>query len=95
MQPDQKIDRNPNFVFRMILDEAILVPIRKDVTDLNAIFTLNEVGAFVWQQLEQPQTFETIQANLLAEYDADPEILLHDLQSYLEDMIRIDAVRLA
>lgn len=94
MQLDQKIERNPDFIYRMILDEAILVPIRKDIADLNAIYTLNEVGAFVWQQLDQPQTFGEIQTNLLAEYDAEPNTILQDLQSYVADMLGIDALRL-
>lgn len=94
MRLDQKITRNPDFIFRMILDEAILVPIRKDIADLNAIFTLNEVGAYVWQQLNQPQTFGEIQTKMLTEYDAEPEIIKQDLQSYLEDMLEINALRL-
>jgi hypothetical protein len=94
MQLDQKIERNPNFIFRMILDEAILVPIRKEIADLNALYTLNEVGAFVWQQLDQPQTLGEIQTNLLAEYEADPDTTVKDLQSYIRDMLGIDALRL-
>ena len=94
MQPDQKVVRNPDFIFRMILDEAILIPIRKDVADLNAIFTLNEVGAAVWQHLERPHTIEEIQTKLLDEYDTDPELLHQDLQSYLEDLIKINALRM-
>jgi len=94
MKPDQKIDRNPNFIFRMILDEAILVPIRQDIADLNALYTLNEVGAFIWKQLEQPQTMEEIRNILLAEFDVDPVTLEQDLHSYLDDMVGIDALRL-
>lgn len=94
MKPEQKIVRNPDFIFRMILDEGILIPIRKDVADLDSIFTLNDVGASIWQQLEQPHTIEDIQTKLLEEYDVDPEILQQDLQSYLEDMLKINALRM-
>lgn len=94
MKLEQKIDRNPDYIFRMILDEAILVPIRKDVADMNALYTLNEVGAFIWQQLDQSQTLEEIQSRLLAEYAVDPETLLQDLEAYITDMVSIDALRL-
>lgn len=94
MKPEQKIVRNPDFIFRMILDEGILIPIRKDVADLDSIFTLNDVGASIWQQLEQPHTIEDIQTKLLDEYDVDPQILQQDLQSYLEDMLKINALRM-
>lgn len=93
MLPDQMIGRNPNYIFRVIVDDAILVPIRKDVTDLNAIFTLNELGVFIWQQLEEPKTIEAIQSLILDEFDIDPETAQQDLLSYLGDMLRIDAVR--
>lgn len=94
MQLDQRIERNPNFIFRMILDEAILVPIRKDIADLNALYALNEVGAFIWQQLDQPLTLAELQAKVLTEYEAEPQVILEDLTAYLDDMLAIDALRL-
>jgi len=38
--------RNPDFIFRKIVGEMILVPIHADVADLNCLYTLNDVGAF-------------------------------------------------
>ncbi len=94
MELEKKISRNPNFIFRIIVDDAILVPIRKNVADLDALFTLNELGAIIWQELEEPQTFEALMDKILDEYDIDPDTLRQDLLSYLEDMLRIDALRM-
>lgn len=91
---DQKIERNPNYIFRMILDEALLVPIRQNIADMNALYTLNDVGAFIWQQLEQPHTLDELHNRLLAEYETDPETLNQDLYTYVMDMVSIDAMRL-
>ncbi len=37
--------KDPNMVFRQIGDEVILVPIRRNVADLESIYTLNPVAA--------------------------------------------------
>jgi hypothetical protein len=38
-----------DIVAREIAGETILVPVRNRVGDLNSIFTLNEVGALIWE----------------------------------------------
>ena len=49
---DKCYKKNPNIVSRMIADECILVPIRHDVENLGSIYTLNEVGAFIWNSID-------------------------------------------
>jgi hypothetical protein len=44
---EQTYKRNENFVFRQIENETILVPIKDNVGDMNCIYNLNEVGAFI------------------------------------------------
>ena len=51
-----RYERNPNFIYRQIVDEAILVPIHRDVADMECIYTLSEVGALIWQTLDAPTT---------------------------------------
>lgn len=40
------------FVTRSIADEIVVVPVRGQVGDLDAIYNLNEVGAFIWEQCD-------------------------------------------
>ena len=72
VQTEVHYERNPNYIFRKVVDEFILVPIHQDVADMDAIYTLNDVGAFIWEHLEQPGTQAELQAALLEEYTADP-----------------------
>ena len=44
MELDAIFARNEEVVSRTIVDELILVPIRKDVADMETLYTLNEVG---------------------------------------------------
>ena len=41
------------FVMRRIDDECLLVPVGETASSFNGIITLNEVGAFVWEQLSE------------------------------------------
>src|SRR5215469_14927640 len=40
------------FVTRSIAGEMVVVPVRGQVGDLNAIYNLNEVGAFIWERID-------------------------------------------
>jgi hypothetical protein len=85
--------RNPDYIFRRIVDEAVLVPIHKDVANMESIFTLNDVGAFIWEQLEQPATQNELQLAIQDEFDAEMHVIAADLEDFLHEMITIGAVR--
>ncbi|MFH0940412.1 MAG: PqqD family protein [Candidatus Omnitrophota bacterium] len=75
--------KNPDVVFRQIADEYILVPIRQKVVDLKSIYTLNDVAAFVWQQIDGKKDLETIKRQVLDGFDADPALVDIDLKEIL------------
>jgi hypothetical protein len=88
-----RYERNPDFIFRKVVDEFILVPIHQDVADMDSIYTLNGVGAFLWGHLDQPRTQADLQAAMLEEYAADPQVLIADLERFLGEMTAIGALR--
>jgi len=94
-QEDMRYERNPEFIFRRIVNETVLVPIHQDVADMDCLYTLNEVGASIWARLEKPATLADLQAGLLEEYDADSETLAADLDGFMAEMAAIGAVRKA
>jgi len=90
---DDCFSRNPDYIFRKVVEEFILVPIHQDVADMECIYTLNPVGAFIWQQLETSSTLDELQDVMVDEYDADPEIIEEDLVRFLEEMLSISAIK--
>jgi len=60
---------------------------------LDCIYSLNSVGASIWQLLEQLATKDALQSALLEEYDASPEMLSSDLENFLLEMESIGAIR--
>ncbi|WP_414622907.1 PqqD family peptide modification chaperone [Calothrix sp. CCY 0018] len=47
---------------------------------------LNEVGAFVWNLIEQPQVVKDIQQMLLQEYEIESSVCTNDLLALLNDL---------
>jgi hypothetical protein len=82
-------------MYRKIVDQAVLVPIHQDVADMDCLYTLNGVGAFVWEHWEIPTTRADLQAAMLDEYEADPEVLFADLERFINEMTNIGALRKA
>lgn len=62
----------PDLVTRKVGDEAVLVPIRNRVGDLESVFTLNEVALKVWTMLDGKTPVATIVNAVCDEYDVGP-----------------------
>jgi hypothetical protein len=87
--------RNENFVFRQIEGETVLVPIRGNVGDLDCIYSLNPVGALVWEHLDGSQDLKEIQKRITREYDVSDDEAEADLLAFIEEMKSISALEVA
>jgi hypothetical protein len=84
--------RSEDFVFRRIEGETILVPIRGNVSDLDCIYSLNPVGALVWERLDGKADLRVIRKAITAEYDVGQRRAEADLLEFIRDMKAIGAV---
>ncbi len=84
--------RNENFVFRRIEGETILVPIRASVGDLDCIYSLNALGALVWERLDGKTGIGEIKRVITDAYDVPAAKAEADLLAFLQEMKSIDAV---
>ena len=89
---EQLFKRNPDFIFRKIVDEMVLVPIHLNVADMESIYTLNEVGASICERLEEPASLEQLSSALLSEYDSDLDTISQDLIAFLQELRECGAV---
>ena len=85
--------RDPSMVFRRIADECILVPIRKNVGDVESIYTLNDVGAQVWELIDGERRVEEIRDQIVAEFEVSPGETEDDLAILLQQLDEIGAIR--
>lgn len=79
-------------VGRKIADEFILVPIVGRGADVDAIFTLNRVGAFIWDRLDGQASGEAIVAALVEMFDVDRAQAVSDYEVFLDQLLQIRAV---
>ena len=84
--------RSDSIVHRRIGEEAILVPIRGNVADLECIYTLNEVGQRVWHLLDGEKTVEQVCEAVVAEFEVDAEVARGDVVGFLEELVALKAV---
>ena len=52
--------KNPQYIQRDVAGECILVPIRRNLTESNSIYVLNETGAALWQRIDGTRSLRTI-----------------------------------
>lgn len=71
------------FVLRNVLDEHMVMPAGDLIGKFDGTVVLNDVSAFVFEQLKEPVSREDILAAILAEYEVDEETAAKDLDALL------------
>ena len=82
----QHTSGDDGFVTRRVAGETIIVPVSSRVADLDAIYTLNEVGSRVWTLLEAPKSVPEIVTVLSDEYDATREQITKDVIELVHEL---------
>ncbi len=71
------------FTLRNVLDEHMVMPTGDNIGKFDGTVVLNDVSAFVFEQLKMPVSREDILAAILAEYEVDEETAANDLDALL------------
>ena len=75
--------RDGNMVARKIAGELILVPIRQDAGDLACFYSLNPVGARIWELLDGQRPVGDIAVTIVEEFEVDLEKAARDALRFL------------
>jgi hypothetical protein len=73
-------------VTRVIAGETLIVPVAGGVADLEAIFTLNEVGSRIWTLLETPVSLQRLVDVIEAEYTVPRDEAARDVAEFLDTL---------
>ena len=76
--------RNDNYIVRKIAGETLLVPTGSAAREFSGLITLNELGAFIWENLPEVRDPEELTDRILAEYDVDRDTARADAQEFLD-----------
>lgn len=73
-------------VARKTGSEYILVPITDNIADMNSVYTLNETGAFLWENIDGKKTLDDLINLLVSDYDITRDQAEKDVICFIEDL---------
>lgn len=73
------------FMLRQFGEDYIVVAVGDDAEDFNKLITLNSVGAYIYNLLNNDMTYEGIVSAVLDKYDADRKTVENDINIFLAD----------
>ncbi len=88
----KRYKRAPDIIFRRIGDESVLVPAGGGAITEGRLFLLNEVGAFIWDLLEEMDDPELLAAKMVDNFEVDTPQAGMDLQTFLEELMEAGCV---
>ena len=74
------------FVLRNIVGETILVPIGQNNEAFNGLITINELGKFIWENIESSKDEDDLLQKILDEYEVEKEVAKADLDEFLQTL---------
>lgn len=81
------IVQNKNkFISRNTGDELLLIPLKDNVVDFNQYLTLNDVAAFIWENLDSTDDMMSLSSKVCMEFDANEAEIQGDIKSYLNEL---------
>lgn len=74
------------YLLRNVAGVHLVVPIAERVIEFKGMMTLNETGAFLWQNLLEDRTREELLSSLLEEFEVDKETAFKDIEEFIEKL---------
>lgn len=81
-----------DFILREIMGDVVLVPINQSTSQFNGLITINELGKFIWENIEKAQDEEDLLQKILDEYEVDRETAKKDLDEFLQVLKDMDII---
>jgi methyltransferase-like protein len=84
--PSSIFSHSPLVVTRKTGNEYVIVPIADNIADMNRVYTLNETGAFIWDQIDGKKSIDEIIEALVAEFEVEHNEAEQDVFSFVEEL---------
>ena len=74
------------FVTRKVGIEVLVVPLVNNVAQMERLYTLNETAGFLWENLQEDSTAESLKTLLLENFEVDATIAERDVKNFLQNV---------
>jgi hypothetical protein len=92
---NERYVRDQRAVTRELAGETVIVPVRHNVADLAAIYTLNATGTFLWNQLDGRRSVAQLADALAAAFEVTHNQALEDVVHLLQELRQEGLVQVA
>lgn len=82
-----------DFIVKQVVDDFMLIPVGEQVKSFGGTVELNEVGAFIVNQLKNETTKEKILEAILLEYQVDEATASRDLDATLDKLDKMGLIQ--
>lgn len=83
---------NKDFIYKTMAGMPVLVPVGDAAKNINGMISLNGPAELIWKALEAGKDYDSIVAEIKAEYDADEAIIKKDLDNFLLKLKSVGAL---
>ncbi len=87
----RSLARSNNFVTREFAEELIVVRVVRDATDMDSIYVLNDVGTYLWQNLDS-KTVDELAIMACEEFEVDLDVARVDVSAFVEELVTLRAL---
>lgn len=79
---------------KKIGDELVIVPMSKSVAQMNKVFSLNELGSFIMENLTESKSIEDIVNIVIDEFEVTEAIARPDIESFLSIAMEANVIEI-
>lgn len=84
--------RSADFLLRQVAGSRVLVPVGAATKRFPGMIRINDTGCYLWEQLEQEQTRQSLTEALMARYEVTQAQASADVAAFVEKLIPTGAV---
>jgi len=84
--------RSERMVGRWVAGEFVVVPLRNRAADLDAIYNLNKVAAYIWERLDGSASGHEVVRAVASRFEVSEKEAAADYLKLVEELRSIDAV---
>lgn len=83
------------FILREVADEYILIPTGNTTEEFNGIITLTETAAYIYNHIEEAESFAQLIDMITSEYEIDKQTAAQDAYEFINHMLYTGMVALS
>ena len=87
MNLDRIYNSKNKFVVREVENELILVPLSGNVAKMNEMFTMNETGKFLWENIGENTSVDDLVNKLTEEFQVDEVTARRDTENFINSLL--------